>query len=130
MMAQPVPSIDNPLWMSAEGFQARQEAGEVAIVLDVRDPRDWEQSGARISGALRAYPELRIDPRWPKDRLILAFGACPREATSAQVALQLRERGFTQAYALLDGFGAWQSAGFPAEPKVSPFTRGTTNDQR
>jgi rhodanese-related sulfurtransferase len=129
-MAQPAPSIDKPLWMSAEGFQARQEAGEVAIVLDVRDPRDWAHGGAKIAGALRAYPELRIDPHWPKDRLILAFCACPRGATSAHVVLQLRERGFTEAYALLNGFGAWQSAGLPAEPKVSPLAKGTTDDQR
>jgi rhodanese-related sulfurtransferase len=130
MMARSVPSIDNPLGMSAEGFRARQEAGEVAIVLDVRGPRDWEQSSAKISGALRAYPELRIDPRWPKDCLILAFCAWPREATSVQVALQLRERGFTEAYALVDGFDAWQTAGFPVEPKVPTAREGTANDHR
>ena len=72
-MAQSVPSSDEPLRMSVETFRARQEAGEVAIVLDVRGPRDWEQSGAKVSGALRAYPEIRIDPRWPKDRLIQAY---------------------------------------------------------
>jgi rhodanese-related sulfurtransferase len=129
MMAPSVPSIDNPLGMSAEGFRARQEAGEVAIVLDVRGPRDWEQSSAKISGALRAYPEIRIDPRWPKDRLILVFCAWPQgatEVTSAQVALQLRERGFKEAYALLDGFDAWQTAGFPVEPKVSPAREGNS----
>lgn len=115
-----------PLGMSAEGFRARQEAGEVAIVLDVRGPRDWEQSSAKISGALRAYPELRIDPRWPKDRLILAFCAWPQDATSAHLAIHLRERGFTEAYALLDGFDAWQTAGFPVEPKVSPAREGNS----
>jgi rhodanese-related sulfurtransferase len=125
-MAHSVRSIDNSLGMSAEGFRARQEAGEAAIVLDVRGPRDWEQSSAKISGAIRAYPELRIDPRWPKDRLILAFCAWPQEATSAQVALQLRDRGFTEAYALLDGFDAWQTAGFPVEPKVSPAREGNS----
>ena len=62
-MAQSVPSSDEPLRMSVETFRARQEAGEVAIVLDVRGPRDWEQSSAKISGALRAYPEIRINPR-------------------------------------------------------------------
>jgi rhodanese-related sulfurtransferase len=129
-MAQSVPSSDEPLRMSVETFRARQEAGEVAIVLDVRGPRDWEQSSAKISGALRAYPEIRIDPRWPKDRLILAFCTWPQDATSAHVALQLRERGFTEAYALLNGFGAWQSAGLPAEPKVSPLAKGRTDDQR
>ena len=123
-MAQSVPSSDEPLRMSVETFRARQETGEVAIVLDVRGPRDWEQSGAKISGALRAYPEIRIDPRWPKDRLILAFCAWPREATSVQVALQLRERGFTEAYALLGGFDAWRSAGFPVELKLSRARNG------
>lgn len=72
-MAQSVPSSDEPLQMSAETFRTRQEAGEVAIVLDVRGPRDWEQSSAKIPGALRAYPEIRIDPHWPRDRLILAY---------------------------------------------------------
>ena len=87
-MARSVPSSDNPLRIGVESFQARQEAGEVAIVLDVRGPRDWEQSGARFL-PLRAYPELRMDPRWPKDRLILAFCAWPQDATRAHVALQL-----------------------------------------
>jgi rhodanese-related sulfurtransferase len=123
-MAQSVPSSDEPLRMSVETFRARQEAGEVAIVLDVRGPRDWQQSGAKIFGALRAYPEIRIDPRWPKDRLILAFCDWPQDATSAHVALQLRERGFTEAYALFGGFDAWQSAGFPVEPMVSPAREG------
>jgi hypothetical protein len=59
--------------MSVETFRARQEAGEPAVVLDARGPRDWDLGDAKIPGALRAYPEIRIDPRWPKDRLILAY---------------------------------------------------------
>jgi rhodanese-related sulfurtransferase len=33
------------------------------------------------------------------------------------VALQLREQGFENAYALEGGFDAWQAAGSPVEPK-------------
>jgi rhodanese-related sulfurtransferase len=40
------------------------------------------------------------------------------------VALQFREQGFTEAYALLGGFKTWQSAGFPVQPKVSPEHEG------
>jgi hypothetical protein len=58
--------------MSVETFRGRQEAGEAAVVLDVRGPSDWDLGDAIIPGALRAYPEIRIDPRWPKDHLILA----------------------------------------------------------
>src|SRR5512135_561090 len=64
---------DEPLRMSAEAFRAWQEAGESSLVLDVRGPRDWDLSDAKILGALRTYPEIRIDPSWPKDRLILAY---------------------------------------------------------
>jgi hypothetical protein len=64
---------DEPLRMSAEAFRARQEAGEATVILDVRGPKDWDRSDAKIPGALRAYPEIRIDPRWPRDRLILAY---------------------------------------------------------
>ncbi len=72
-MARQESSGDKPLRMSAETFRARQEAGEQSIVLDVRGPKDWDRSDAKILGALRAYPETRIDPSWPKDRLILAY---------------------------------------------------------
>ncbi len=72
MARQDSPS-DKPLRMSAEAFRARQEAGEQPIVLDVRGPKDWDRSDVKIPGAQRAYPEIRIDPRWPRDRLILAY---------------------------------------------------------
>jgi hypothetical protein len=72
MARQDSPS-DKPLWMSAEAFRARQEAGEPSTVLDVRGPRDWDLSDAKIPGALRTYPELQVDPRWPKDRLVSAY---------------------------------------------------------
>ena len=62
-----------PLRMTSAAFRARQEAGEAAIILDVRGPKDWDRSETKIPGALRAYPEIRIDPHWPKDRLILAY---------------------------------------------------------
>lgn len=64
---------EKPLRMSVEAFRARQEAGQPSIVLDVRGPKDWGLSDSKIPGALRAYPEIRIDPHWPRDRLILAY---------------------------------------------------------
>ncbi len=72
MARQDSPS-DKPLRMSAEAFRGRQEAGEQPIVLDVRGPKDWDSSDAKIRGALRTYPEVRTDPNWPRDRLILTY---------------------------------------------------------
>jgi len=59
--------------MSVEAFRARKEAGEPSLVLDVRNPKDWDRGDTKISGALRAYPEVRIDPHWPRDGLILTY---------------------------------------------------------
>jgi rhodanese-related sulfurtransferase len=33
------------------------------------------------------------------------------------VAQQLRDQGYTEGYALFGGFDAWNSAGYPVEPK-------------
>jgi hypothetical protein len=59
--------------MSAEAFQARQEGGEAAVILDVRGSKDWDRGDVKIPRALWAYPEVRTDPNWPRDRLILAY---------------------------------------------------------
>jgi hypothetical protein len=72
-MANSPESNDKPLRMSVEAFRARQEAGEPSVVLDVRGPKDWALSDSKIPGARRAYPEIRIDPSWPRDRLILSY---------------------------------------------------------
>lgn len=118
-MSSAFPGTDVPYRMSVETFRARQRACAAAVALDVRAPKDWGASDAKIPGALWAYPEIRIDPHWPKDRLILVYCNCPQEATSAPVVLQLREMGFTETYALLGGFDAWRSAGSPVERKVA-----------
>jgi len=118
-MSQPTQLTDEHLWMSVEAFRSERESDKGVVLLDVRGARAWEATDVAIPGALRAYPELRIDPRWPKDRLILALCNGSGQATSALVARHLRERGFREAYALIGGIEAWQSAGFPVELKSS-----------
>jgi rhodanese-related sulfurtransferase len=119
-MSQPAQFSEEPLLMNVETFRSVRESDGDVILLDVRGARAWDGDSVSIPGALRAYPELRIDPRWSKDRLILAVCSESEEATSALVARHLRERGFQSAYALIGGVEAWRSAGFPVELK-SPF---------
>lgn len=64
---------DHPLRISAAAFRARQKAGENAIILDVRNERQWAEGDGKLPGALRAFPELPVDPDWAKDRLILTY---------------------------------------------------------
>jgi rhodanese-related sulfurtransferase len=40
-----------------------------------------------------------------------------KEATSASVALQFKDKGYTKVYALKDGWKEWQKANFPTEKK-------------
>ncbi len=118
-MAQSARFTEDSLRMSVETFRTVQETGKNSVLLDVRHSNAWDVADAKIPGALRVYPELKMDPRWPKDQLLLALCACSREATSALVASYLRERGFTEAYALIGGLEAWRLAGFPVEPKAA-----------
>jgi rhodanese-related sulfurtransferase len=57
--------------------------------------------------------DLAPPSSWPPHR---ASGQrpCPSNASDAQI---LRAQGFQEAYALVDGFDAWQTAGGPIEPK-------------
>jgi rhodanese-related sulfurtransferase len=40
-----------------------------------------------------------------------------KEATSAGLALQFRDKGYTKVYALRGGWKEWQKAGFPTEKR-------------
>jgi rhodanese-related sulfurtransferase len=40
-----------------------------------------------------------------------------KEATSASVALQFKDKSYTKVFALKGGWKEWQKAGFPTEKK-------------
>lgn len=70
-MAESTPPDERPLRTSAEAFRARQGAGKPSVVRDVRGPKGRDRGETTIPGALRACPEIRIDPSRLRDRLIL-----------------------------------------------------------
>jgi len=99
-------------------LKERLEAGEAVTILDVRGTEPWEQSTAKIQGALRLDPyHFHIDPSWPKDRLTVAYCDCPSDATSARIALQLQDAGFRHVHALRGGWEAWRTVNGPVERK-------------
>jgi rhodanese-related sulfurtransferase len=47
----------------------------------------------------------------------VAYCACLHEASAAWAVLELQKDGFTNAYALLDGYQGWVKAGLPVETR-------------
>jgi rhodanese-related sulfurtransferase len=93
--------------------RARELVEEGALVLDVREPHEWQ--AGRIPGALHIpMGELgrRVD-EVPRDRTVVV--ACRSGGRSATVTRALSEAGY-RAENLHGGLKAWARAELPLEP--------------
>ncbi len=89
-----------------------------AVVLDVREPTEWE---THIPGCLqipRGILEAKADPTSPRhdpaldpDRQVIVY--CRSGARSALAGVTLTELGFTDVVNLAGGITAWKEAGLP-----------------
>ena len=103
----------------------RVEAGE-AVLLDVREPTEWE---THIAGALRiprGILEGVADPTSPRHDPALDPGKqvilyCRSGARSVLAAVTLRELGFTDVVNMAGGISAWKAAGLPTEDLHADF---------
>lgn len=90
------------------------------VLLDVREPTEWE---THISGCLqipRGILEAKADPTSPRHEAELDPGRpvivyCRSGARSALAAVTLQELGFTDVRNLVGGITAWREAGLPTE---------------
>jgi membrane protein DedA with SNARE-associated domain/rhodanese-related sulfurtransferase len=102
---------------------ARTTALEVArkirgiAVFDVRSHGYYEKNTMRIQGSARLEPSaLNQDiVQLPKDKEIVLYCTCVREATSVKVARVLGEQGYNVSV-IAGGLRAWKKAGLPLEP--------------
>ncbi len=87
------------------------------LLLDVRSHGYYEKDATRIHGSARLEPNAisELADGLPKDRKIVLYCTCYREATSSQVARTLEEKGI-EVSVLEGGFRAWKAAGLPVEP--------------
>jgi rhodanese-related sulfurtransferase len=91
------------------------------VIVDVRAPLTYAMSPFRIPGSQHVPVETleqslgaaALDVK----RTIVAYCTCAEERTSAQLAGQLRRRGFADVRILKGGLGAWTNAGLPLESK-------------
>lgn len=90
----------------------------VAAIYDVRSHGYYEKNTVRIQGSARLEPNALnqpVAPLLPKDKEIVLYCTCAREATSIKVARVLSQQGYNVAV-IAGGLRAWKKAALPVEP--------------
>jgi rhodanese-related sulfurtransferase len=100
-------------------LKAKMDKGEDIIVLDVDGKYAWNARSIKIRGAIHVDPEqLEAGIKnLPKDKEVITYCTCEKEATSGSVARTLLAKGFKKVSALVGGFRAWDDEAYPVEPK-------------
>jgi rhodanese-related sulfurtransferase len=100
--------------------QAHDEAGAGAMLLDVREPMEWEQSIPGAAQVPRGVLEWIADPESPKhnaamdpSRRVIVY--CRSGVRAALAAATLMTLGYESVANLAGGFNAWREAGLPVE---------------
>ena len=105
--------------------QARQEwdQGQVALLLDVREPAEWEKG--HLPGAVlapRGMLEWYADPTTPyakpelttkRDAHIIVM--CASGGRSLLATQTLQSMGYSDVVSMAGGFNEWSKQGFPIE---------------
>jgi rhodanese-related sulfurtransferase/glyoxylase-like metal-dependent hydrolase (beta-lactamase superfamily II) len=97
--------------MSARELAERQRLDPNLLIIDVREPAEWEEghiAGARSVPFYRVLPEL---DRLPADRPLAVI--CAGGTRSVIAASLLRARGRTNVLNVRDGMDGWRAAGLP-----------------
>jgi rhodanese-related sulfurtransferase len=97
--------------------RAQQMIADGALVVDVREPAEVEQSG-KVAGAVhvpRGMIEFRADPESPyydksftKDKPVIVY--CAAGGRAALVGQALKDMGYSDVYNL-GGFSDWANSG-------------------
>jgi len=99
----------------AGNLQVTQLMNANAVVLDVREPKEYE--GGRLPNAIH-IPLSQLGSRGPElgklaGRPLVVY--CDRGNRSRMAAGKLGKLGFKDVYSLIGGFRAWKSASLPVE---------------
>jgi membrane protein DedA with SNARE-associated domain/rhodanese-related sulfurtransferase len=97
--------------LTVEQVTEKLATGEDPMIIDLRPhPARQEQPGIPGSLPLSMAEVIARHQDLPRDRDVILYCACPRDATSVQAAWRLREKGFTRAWPLAGGIEAWHAA--------------------
>jgi rhodanese-related sulfurtransferase len=93
------------------------DEGAEPVVVDVRTTTARTVEPRQIPGSLHVPLEafdLHVG-NLPRDRDIVLYCTCPNEASAAQVAKLLMDRGYRRVRPLQGGLDAWVAAGYRIE---------------
>ncbi len=110
--------------ISVDELYEDMRAGTAPVVLDVRSSTAQGLELRRIPGALH-LPVHQVGEqlgKLPRDRDIILYCTCPNEASAAQAARLLMNRGFRRVRPLHGGLDAWIAAGYAVEEIPPPVT--------
>ena len=113
MIEQVTPS-QLPAWL-----QAAADGGALPLLLDVREPAEWQAASVRVGGAeLLQLPMHSIPPRLSEldpERPVAVL--CHHGGRSMQVALFLQQQGFEHIANVAGGIDAWSLQVDPSVPR-------------
>lgn len=86
-------------------------AGEHPVIVDLRSLAA-RQEAPGIPGAIALTLDELVarQHELPRDRDVILYCECPRDASSVEGTRRLRKLGFTRVWALAGGLGAWNAA--------------------
>jgi rhodanese-related sulfurtransferase len=109
--------------ITAQEAKAGLDRGEVDLILDVREPNEWE--AGHIPGALhapRGMLEWYADPSYANHKPQLAAAReqtgvvhCAAGGRSLLAAQTLQRLGFKNVRSMAGGFNDWSAKGLPVE---------------
>jgi rhodanese-related sulfurtransferase len=111
--------------VSARAVQEELEDGRIDVLIDVREPSEWDQG--HVPGAInvpRGMLELRADPESPaadpglsanRDARVIVYCLKAPGARSLLAAQTLGSMGYSNVAAMRGGFEEWRAEGLPAE---------------
>ncbi len=103
--------------VTVDELRQKLAAGESLLVVDLRSIEDVKTDPVRIPNALH-LPVLELERRLdeiPRDRDVVLYCSCPNEASSAQMALRLHQRGIKRVRPLAGGLDAWRQRNYPMD---------------
>jgi rhodanese-related sulfurtransferase len=103
--------------MTVQELKAALDRGERPFVVDLRHKLEFLVNPRTVSTAIRIAPdELPLrHAEIPRDREVVLYCTCPSEATSAKVAMDLKNIGIVRVRPLAGGLKAWEDEGYPLD---------------
>jgi rhodanese-related sulfurtransferase len=96
---------------TVEEVQSKLKSGSGLLLVCAYDS-DEKFRENHLDGALSFNQFKAMEATLPKDREIVFYCHWPNEASSARVAEQYQQKGFTNVKALQGGVEEWQTAGY------------------